>query len=321
MREWRAGAPLVLAARGPAPPGQLNGVILDRVEMEWRSTAHRRRPHPGPQPPPRPLPGSPPPRRRRDRPRRSGGFSGRDPRRPRGPRSSPGAQPRFRGGEQPGDRRGPGGVDRDGERRRHRRARMGGGADRGAGGGPAGGGGAGGQPRPRFPGPRGRLRDRLEPLVAGGPDRTREAGSRPRRRDRGGLRGIGDGGDLSPDGPARGRFRRRGLRSAARVLLRGRRPRRPAARRGIRRAARAGCARPPRRLADRQDAEPRALAADLRQSLAGGETPSRRRLLAAGPALGGARRDRPRAGPPAAAMASCAAGIVAGWKRALRGPR
>jgi hypothetical protein len=34
--DWRAGAPLVLAARGPAPPGQLNGVILDRVEMEWR---------------------------------------------------------------------------------------------------------------------------------------------------------------------------------------------------------------------------------------------------------------------------------------------
>jgi hypothetical protein len=36
--DWYAenGQPLVLAARGPAPPGQLNGVILDRVEMEWR---------------------------------------------------------------------------------------------------------------------------------------------------------------------------------------------------------------------------------------------------------------------------------------------
>jgi len=34
--DWQVGEPLVLAARGPAPPGQLNGVILDRVEMEWR---------------------------------------------------------------------------------------------------------------------------------------------------------------------------------------------------------------------------------------------------------------------------------------------
>jgi len=34
--EWRAGEPLVLAARGPHPPGELNGVILDFVEMEWR---------------------------------------------------------------------------------------------------------------------------------------------------------------------------------------------------------------------------------------------------------------------------------------------
>jgi hypothetical protein len=34
--EWQVGEPLVLAAHGPAPPGQLNGVILDRVEMEWR---------------------------------------------------------------------------------------------------------------------------------------------------------------------------------------------------------------------------------------------------------------------------------------------
>jgi len=34
--DWRIGEPLVLAAHGPAPPGELNGVILDRVEMEWR---------------------------------------------------------------------------------------------------------------------------------------------------------------------------------------------------------------------------------------------------------------------------------------------
>ena len=33
--DWRAGEPLVLAARGPHPPGQLNGAILDFVEMEW----------------------------------------------------------------------------------------------------------------------------------------------------------------------------------------------------------------------------------------------------------------------------------------------
>jgi hypothetical protein len=33
---WRAGEPLVLAARGPHPPGELNGVILDFVELEWR---------------------------------------------------------------------------------------------------------------------------------------------------------------------------------------------------------------------------------------------------------------------------------------------
>lgn len=34
--EWRAGQPLVLSAHGPAPPGELNGAILDRIEMEWR---------------------------------------------------------------------------------------------------------------------------------------------------------------------------------------------------------------------------------------------------------------------------------------------
>jgi hypothetical protein len=32
---WRAGEPLVLAAHGPHPPGELNGAILDSVEMEW----------------------------------------------------------------------------------------------------------------------------------------------------------------------------------------------------------------------------------------------------------------------------------------------
>ncbi|HKI03125.1 MAG TPA: hypothetical protein VKK31_14205, partial [Thermoanaerobaculia bacterium] len=34
--EWRAGQPLVLSAHGQAPPGELNGAILDRIEMEWR---------------------------------------------------------------------------------------------------------------------------------------------------------------------------------------------------------------------------------------------------------------------------------------------
>ncbi|HEY3570983.1 MAG TPA: hypothetical protein VGP73_23835, partial [Thermoanaerobaculia bacterium] len=34
--DWRAGQPLVLSALGAAPPGELNGAILDRVEMEWR---------------------------------------------------------------------------------------------------------------------------------------------------------------------------------------------------------------------------------------------------------------------------------------------
>ena len=34
--DWRAGQPLVLAAHGAAPAGELNGAILDRVEMEWQ---------------------------------------------------------------------------------------------------------------------------------------------------------------------------------------------------------------------------------------------------------------------------------------------
>jgi hypothetical protein len=34
--DWRAGQPLVLNAFGAAPPGELNGAILDRVEMEWQ---------------------------------------------------------------------------------------------------------------------------------------------------------------------------------------------------------------------------------------------------------------------------------------------
>jgi hypothetical protein len=34
--DWQPGQALVLAAHGPAPPGELNGAILDRVEMEWR---------------------------------------------------------------------------------------------------------------------------------------------------------------------------------------------------------------------------------------------------------------------------------------------
>jgi hypothetical protein len=34
--DWRAGEPLVLSAYGPYPPGEVNGAILDKVEMEWR---------------------------------------------------------------------------------------------------------------------------------------------------------------------------------------------------------------------------------------------------------------------------------------------
>jgi hypothetical protein len=34
--DWQPGLPLVLAARGPHPPGALNGSILDRVELEWQ---------------------------------------------------------------------------------------------------------------------------------------------------------------------------------------------------------------------------------------------------------------------------------------------
>ncbi|MFL6197271.1 MAG: hypothetical protein ACJ75H_23995 [Thermoanaerobaculia bacterium] len=34
--DWRPGEPLVLAPAGPQPPGEVNGVILDRVELEWR---------------------------------------------------------------------------------------------------------------------------------------------------------------------------------------------------------------------------------------------------------------------------------------------
>ncbi|HSS51081.1 MAG TPA: hypothetical protein VLX28_19240 [Thermoanaerobaculia bacterium] len=34
--EWKTGEPLVLSAYGPYPPGEVNGAVLDRVEMEWR---------------------------------------------------------------------------------------------------------------------------------------------------------------------------------------------------------------------------------------------------------------------------------------------
>jgi hypothetical protein len=34
--DWQPGQALVLEAHGPAPPGELNGAILDRVEMDWR---------------------------------------------------------------------------------------------------------------------------------------------------------------------------------------------------------------------------------------------------------------------------------------------
>lgn len=33
--EWHGGEPLVLVAHGPAPPGALNGAILDKVRLEW----------------------------------------------------------------------------------------------------------------------------------------------------------------------------------------------------------------------------------------------------------------------------------------------
>jgi hypothetical protein len=33
---WPAGAPLVIAAHGASPPGELNGALLDRVDLEWR---------------------------------------------------------------------------------------------------------------------------------------------------------------------------------------------------------------------------------------------------------------------------------------------
>jgi hypothetical protein len=33
--DWPAGAPLVLAAHGTCPPGEMNGVLLDRVDLEW----------------------------------------------------------------------------------------------------------------------------------------------------------------------------------------------------------------------------------------------------------------------------------------------
>jgi len=33
--DWPPGAPLVLTAYGPHPPGELNGAVLDRVELDW----------------------------------------------------------------------------------------------------------------------------------------------------------------------------------------------------------------------------------------------------------------------------------------------
>jgi hypothetical protein len=33
--EWPAGAPLVLIAHGPHPPGEINGAVLDRIELAW----------------------------------------------------------------------------------------------------------------------------------------------------------------------------------------------------------------------------------------------------------------------------------------------
>ncbi len=34
--DWPAGEPLVLTAHGPHPPGELNGAILDRVNLDWQ---------------------------------------------------------------------------------------------------------------------------------------------------------------------------------------------------------------------------------------------------------------------------------------------
>jgi hypothetical protein len=33
--DWQRGAPLVLTAHGPHPPGALNGAVLDRIELAW----------------------------------------------------------------------------------------------------------------------------------------------------------------------------------------------------------------------------------------------------------------------------------------------
>ncbi len=33
--DWPPGAPLVLTAHGPHPPGDLNGAVLDRIELAW----------------------------------------------------------------------------------------------------------------------------------------------------------------------------------------------------------------------------------------------------------------------------------------------
>jgi hypothetical protein len=33
--DWQPGAPLVLTAHGPHPPGALNGAVLDRIELAW----------------------------------------------------------------------------------------------------------------------------------------------------------------------------------------------------------------------------------------------------------------------------------------------
>jgi hypothetical protein len=34
--DWPAGAPLILTARGPVPPGAVNGAVLDRVDLRWQ---------------------------------------------------------------------------------------------------------------------------------------------------------------------------------------------------------------------------------------------------------------------------------------------
>ena len=151
---------------------------------------------------------------------------------------------------------------------------------------------------PRFARARGRLRHRLEPLVAGGADRPRAAGSGSGAPERGGLRGLGHGGALPPGRPC--------SRSppAARSSIRGSGPTTRTSTSPAGCAPRAGApcssrgARPPRRLGS-----PGRTMSRERWRLIygnrwlGGEAPPRRRLLAAAPGPGDPRRRSTWRGP------------------------